>query len=490
MAIPFNQIPNVLYTPGAYVEYDPSRAVQGLQYQPHYGLIIGNMRSTGTATADEIVLCKSGDDADVLCGVNSQVALMVRAWKAIDRATPLYICPMDDAGAGVEAEGTWTFSGSATEDGYVYCYLAGRRFGVAVDSGDGYQDVVTALVAAAAELTDLPGPITDGTGGALTYTDHHAAAFGNYVKIGVCLGAGERVPAGLSCAVVQPTGGSGDIDIDTAVTAMGSDQYHSVVCGVVTESELDTLITEMESREDAMRVIEGMAFAGICDSAADILTYLGNFNSHRLCMTCNEENAMIHLPWEVAAQAAAINAKSVQVNPRINNTGYSFSGISAAPRGSRFEQSDRDDILEAGGSTVMAGADGRLLVERLVTTKTANAQSQPDYTYQDVSPTVRVLDAIRYTVRARMTSKFIGKSLGSDGGPPRKGVITPKIVESELIAMFWEWYADGWVENFDQYKEDLTVERNGSDPNRLDAIIPPDIINSFLVFAAQISFLR
>jgi hypothetical protein len=36
----------------------------------------------------------------------------------------------------------------------------------------------------------------------------------------------------------------------------------------------------------------------------------------------------------------------------------------------------------------------------------------------------------------------------------------------------------GLVENFDQFKTDLVVERNASDPNRLDFLLPPDIINS------------
>lgn len=490
MAIPFNEIPNILYTPGVYVEYDDSRAGSGIQFQPHDALIIANMRTTGTATADEIIRVDASGEAPGLFGAGSQAALMVAAFKAIDRATPLYVCPMDDAGAGVEAVGTWTFSGTATEDGYVYCYVAGRRFGVAVEEDDGFAAVVTALVAAAGDLIDLPGVITDGGAGALTYTDHHAAAFSNYVKIGLNLGASEHLPAGLACTVVQPTGGSGDIDLDTAVTAMGDDQYNTVVVGVISEAEIDTLVTEMESREGPLRCIEGVAFGGVCDSVVDTETYLGNFNSHRLVMACSEESGLVHTPWEVAAQAAAINCKSTQINPAQNNTGYSFSGVSAAPRGARFNQANRQSLLEAGGSTVRAGSDGRLLVDRLVTTRTENELSLADLTWQDLSPTVRVLDAIRYAFRARMSSKFIGMSLGDDGDPPRPGVVTPSVIKAESAAMFLEWFGEGWVENITQFMEDLVVIRNVSDPNRIDVLLPPDIINSLLVVAAQISFLR
>ena len=48
----------------------------------------------------------------------------------------------------------------------------------------------------------------------------------------------------------------------------------------------------------------------------------------------------------------------------------------------------------------------------------------------------------------------------------------------------------GWVENFDQFAEELVVERNQSDPNRMDFLLPPDLMNNFLVSAAKMSFLR
>jgi phage tail sheath gpL-like len=46
----------------------------------------------------------------------------------------------------------------------------------------------------------------------------------------------------------------------------------------------------------------------------------------------------------------------------------------------------------------------------------------------------------------------------------------------------------GLVENGDQFKADVVVERNASDPNRLDFVLPPDIINQFIVGAARIDF--
>ena len=44
------------------------------------------------------------------------------------------------------------------------------------------------------------------------------------------------------------------------------------------------------------------------------------------------------------------------------------------------------------------------------------------------------------------------------------------------------------MENFDAYKADLIVERNGSDRNRVDVLAPPDIVNQFRIFAMKTMF--
>ena len=38
------------------------------------------------------------------------------------------------------------------------------------------------------------------------------------------------------------------------------------------------------------------------------------------------------------------------------------------------------------------------------------------------------------------------------------------------------------------FKENLIVERNATDPNRLDVLFPPDLINQLRVFATLVQF--
>jgi phage tail sheath gpL-like len=46
----------------------------------------------------------------------------------------------------------------------------------------------------------------------------------------------------------------------------------------------------------------------------------------------------------------------------------------------------------------------------------------------------------------------------------------------------------GLVENFDDFKANLVVERNATDANRLDFSLPPNLINGLQRTAAQIQF--
>jgi phage tail sheath gpL-like len=132
---------------------------------------------------------------------------------------------------------------------------------------------------------------------------------------------------------------------------------------------------------------------------------------------------------------------------------------------------------------------GNVLIERLVTTYQTNPFGVEDISYLDIT-TMRTLAYLRYSVRARIALKFPRHKLANDGTnfAPGQAIVTPKIIRAELIALARQWEEVGLVEKLDQFKEDLLVERDGTDPNRVNALIPPDIVNQFRVFAASVQF--
>lgn len=69
-----------------------------------------------------------------------------------------------------------------------------------------------------------------------------------------------------------------------------------------------------------------------------------------------------------------------------------------------------------------------------------------------------------------------------------QAVVTPAIIRAELIAAYSILESMGLVENMELFKANLIVERNATDPNRVDVLFPPDLVNQLRVFAMLVQF--
>ena len=105
--------------------------------------------------------------------------------------------------------------------------------------------------------------------------------------------------------------------------------------------------------------------------------------------------------------------------------------------------------------------------------------------------TMHTLAALRYTLNLRITQKYPRHKLVDNGSNYGVGqaVVTPGIIRAEILAIFGEWELEAWVEDLTQFAEELIVERNASDRDRLDARLGPNLANQFRIFAGQIQFI-
>ena len=107
--------------------------------------------------------------------------------------------------------------------------------------------------------------------------------------------------------------------------------------------------------------------------------------------------------------------------------------------------------------------------------------------------TLATLGEIRDQFLIRMTNRFIVPrfKLADDGFPvqPGSNIATPGTVRQECIALFTLLRDEGLIENLDDFIDNLIVERDAADVNRLNCLIPPDLVNQFRVISAQIQFI-
>jgi len=125
----------------------------------HQVLFVGQQTS-GSATSGDLQQNIQDDNSwDTLFGANSQLAGMIRDFRAINKATQIDAIGLDDNGSGVAATGNVTFTGTATEDGELEIIVGSERnfsFTIAVSDTDTATDVGAALETALNANANLP----------------------------------------------------------------------------------------------------------------------------------------------------------------------------------------------------------------------------------------------------------------------------------------------------------------------------------------------
>lgn len=489
MSMSFN-IPVDLRTPGQYVEFDNSRALNGLTGIHQKLLVLGQRLSTGETAAEELVLVASADDAERRFGRGSMLAAMCQAAKKINPYTEMWAVALADDDAGNEAAGSVTIGGAITAAGTLYFYVAGTRIKVLVASDDTAGEVATALTAAINADTSLP--VTAAVNGSVPeqvdITCRHKGEFGNYLDLRANYYRGEELPKGMTVTISAMTGGTANPDIADAIAALAEEQFHYIVMPWTDAANLTDLDTELEDRWGPMRQIEGRAFAAASGTLSDLST-LGNSRNEKLVSLMGAGPTPTP-PYVVAAIYAGLIAYYHNVDPARPTQTLPLTGMLAPAYDERLTREERNILLYDGVSTYMVDTDGECRLERDITTYQTNPYGVADPSYLDGN-TIDTLAYIRTQVRSRISNRFGRHKLASDGTPIRSGqaIATPSIIQAELVALFKEMEGAGIVEDLDQFKEDIVVEIDDSDPNRVNALLPPNLINQLRVFAAQVQFL-
>lgn len=486
MTISFNSIPTTIRTVGQHVEFDGSRATQSLNLQPQRILVIGQKLAAGPAPTTAAIRITSVDQAKQQFGQGSMLAQMIKALRAANETTETWVFPLADLVAGATATGTVTVTGTATASGTIVLYIGGQRVTVGVTSGDTATAVAAAIVAAITAAADLPVSAA-AAAGVVTLTAKHKGLCGNDIDVRLNFYQGERLPAGVTIAIVSMSGGTGNPDVAAVFTAIGDAQYTTIVLPYTDAANLVVVETELASRWGPMRQIEGMVYSAARGTQGALATLGGALNSPHVSIIGAKNSPTT--PWEWAASYAGVVAFYGAIDPARPFQTLSLPGVLAPAEADRFTRTERELLLVDGISTFVVDMGGNVLLERPISTYQTNAYGFDDTAYLDVN-TLLTLAALRYSQRARIAQKYPRHKLANDGTKAGAGqaIVTPSVIRAELVALAREWEDAGWVENIDGFIAGLIVERSATDPNRINALVTPDLVNQLRVFAAQIQF--
>lgn len=484
-AISFSQIPSNVRVPLFYAEMDNSQA--GYFTQNQRTLLIGQKLAAGTAAANTPYLVSRTDEAKTLFGIGSMLARMHEIYRLNDSFGEVWCIALSDNGAGVAATGTVAITGPATGAGTLNLYIGSQRVQVAVAASDSATTVAAALAAAINADTTLPVTAAAVTG-TVTCTARHKGTLGNDIKLILNyrgnLG-GEVTPAGLAVVITPMASGATDPSLTSAITAMGDEEYDFIIHPYTDATSLDAIGTELNDTTGRWawdRQVYGHAYTAKRDTLGNLVT-LGTSRNDQHHTIAGFEADVPNPAWEYAAAYGARNAKFIAIDPaRPTQTGE-LVGILPARPGSRFLLTERQTLLNSGIATSYVGG-GIVRVERAITTYQKNSWNQADPSYLDsetMHTSAYVIRKLRYVV----TQKYPRHKIANDGTRFGAGqaIVTPNVIRGEMIAAYAEMEELGIVENAKAFAEHLIVERDATDPNRVNVLYPADYVNQLRVFA-------
>jgi phage tail sheath gpL-like len=164
--------------------------------------------------------------------------------------------------------------------------------------------------------------------------------------------------------------------------------------------------------------------------------------------------------------------------------------ILPAPHHDLFNLMELNTLAYSGIATqrTLVASDGPM-ISRESTMYQLNNYGFGDDSYELVT-TLCTLAAVIRNQRQAITSKYPRHKLADDDTRfgPGQAIVTPKIIKAELIAEYAVDEFNGLVENLRAFKDNLIVERDSLDPNRVNVLYPPDLINQLRMFAVLAQF--
>lgn len=486
----FDSIPSNLRVPFVAAEIDNSRASQGPALLAYRGLIIGQMTASGTGTADTLQRVTSANDVATLAGRGSLLHRQAMAWFHANKFTELWIGLLADAVAGAAAAGSILFAGTATADGTVSLYVGGELVEVPVATGDAAADVATALAALLPSASDhmVTGAVNVTTAEQVDITCRHKGEVGNGIDLRVNYADGEALPAGITATITAMTGGTTNPTLTNLIAAMGDTWFQVIAHPYTDATSLTALENELADRFGPLRMIDGVAITAKDDTLANLATLGEGRNSGHSVIAGTYKSPTP--AFEVAANLAAVVAYYGADDPARPFQTLPLSWCKAPAESDRFTLQERNQLLYDGIATIRTASDGTVQIDRLITTYQTNTSGAADTSFLDLT-TMLTLLYLRYSWRTLVSTKYPRHKLASDGTQIGAGqaVVTPKLMKAQAVLWFEEMEELGLVEDADQFKQDVVVERNAQDTNRLDVLLPPNIINKLIVTATKLEFL-
>ena len=288
------------------------------------------------------------------------------------------------------------------------------------------------------------------------------------------------------------TGGVGVPDFTQAIIAIGDKNFEYVALPYTDSNSLFAWNQEYgftdKGRWGWKRQLYGHLFGARRDTYANLITWGQTQNSGVLSVLGCEETMPTPMNEVVSAYTAMAQRALINDPARPLQT-LSLNGCKLAPLQDRFNVDELNALAGNGVATQKAGADNQPMISRETTTYQLDLYGFSDTAYELVTTLATLARLIR-NQRHSITTKFPRCKLANDGTRfgPGQAIATPSLIKLEILSEYTLDMYNGLVENFSAFETNLLVERDVNDPNRVNVLYPPDLINQLRIFAVLAQF--
>jgi phage tail sheath gpL-like len=501
MPVSFANIPANIKVPLYYVEVDPSMA--GLPSINLIALMVGVMTSSGKATHDIAIPIGSQAQADQAFGPGSELSRMFQAYYSNNFANEVYGLPVAEPTGGSAASGTITITAAPTEAGTIHLYIAGTHVPVNVMTTDTPTTIAAAIAAAIntnyVDEGDPALPVTAvAAAGVVTLTAEFKGVNGNDITVSLNYygsRGSEFSPIGLGITLPATgllTGGVGTPSFANAIAGIQKSNFEYVAMPYTDSNSLFAWDQEYGFTDSGRwgwnRQQFGHVFTAKRGTYAALLTFGATMNSAVESVMAFEQTAPTPM-FEVAAAYAAKAQRALINDPARPLQTLSLNNVKACPFQDAFNWAELNAIASTGLAIQERGSDNQPMILREQTSYQLNLYGQSDDAYELVT-TLATLAKVLRNQRQAITSKFPRSKLADDGTKfgPGQAIVTPGIIKAEIVNEYQMDMWNGLVENLRAFKANLIVERDPNNPNRVNVLYPPDLINQLRIFAVLAQF--
>jgi phage tail sheath gpL-like len=452
----------------------------------------------GTATPDIPVAIGTLAQAQEKFGSGSELYRLFKIFFKNNFANEVWGGPVAEAPGAAAATGTITVTAPPTEAGTIHLYIGGEHVAVNVGGTDSTAQVAQAIWDAIDADDGLP-VVPSVAGSTVTLKCAWKGVNGNDIRVETNYFGqigGEVPPPGLVLTLPATgflTGGTSVPNFDNLIMAMGEQEFEYVCLPYTDSTSLMAWEEEYgfgdEGRWGWKRQHFGHIFSAKRGTYSDLMIFGATRNSGVMSIMAFEMNTPTPM-YEMAAAYTAKAQRALSNDPARPLQTLQLAHTLPAKLHDRFNWLEINSMASTGLAIQKCWeGSGLPQIAREQTTYQLNLYGHGDDAYELVT-TLATLAKILRNQRHAITSKYPRHKLANDGTRfgPGQAIVTPGIIKAELVAQYKNDEYVGLVEDARNFKRFLLVERDPDNPNRLNVLYPPDLINQLRIFAVLAQF--